>query len=158
MEKDIDLAISLKLAAILQDYGYQVILTRSADVDVGLYERAELANAAGADLFVSIHANAAENRPDYQGIYTYYHPSSRRGARLAQAIQTPLCQITGAVDRGIEDADFVVLRETEMCAVLVETGFMTNHQELMRLVDDGYQQQVAQGVARGIVDYLMSAE
>ena len=62
------------------------------------------------------------------------------------------------MDRGIEDADFVVLRETEMCAVLVETGFMTNHQELMRLVDDGYQQQVAQGVARGIVDYLMSAE
>ena len=158
MEKDIDLAISLKLAAILQDYGYQVILTRSTDVDVGLYERAELANAAGADLFVSIPANAAEKRPDYQGIYTYYHPSSRRGARLAQAIQTPLCQITGAVDRGIEDADFVVLRETEMCAVLVETGFMTNHQELMRLVDDGYQQQVAQGVARGIVDYLMSAE
>ena len=154
MEKDIDLAISLKLVTILQNCGYQVIMTRSTDVEVGLYERADLANAAGADVFVSIHANAAENRPDYQGIYTYYHPSSNRGARLAQAIQTPLCQITGAVDRGIKDADFVVLRETEMCAVLVETGFMTNHEELMRLVDDDYQQLLAQGIARGIIDYL----
>ena len=154
MEKDIDLAISLKLVTILQNCGYQVIMTRSTDVEVGLYERADLANAAGADVFVSIHANAAENRPDYQGIYTYYHPSSNRGARLAQAIQTPLCQITGAVDRGIKDADFVVLRETEMCAVLVETGFMTNHEELMNLNEDSYQQLVAQGIARGIIDYL----
>ena len=154
MEKDIDLAISLKLVTILQNLGYQVIMTRSDDTELGLYERADLANAAGADVFVSIHANAAENRPDYQGIYTYYHPSSNRGARLAQAIQTPLCQITGAIDRGIKDADFVVLRETEMCAVLVETGFMTNHEELMRLVDDDYQQLLAQGIARGIIDYL----
>ena len=154
MEKDIDLAISLKLVTILQNCGYQVIMTRSTDVEVGLYERAGLANAAGADVFVSIHANAAENRPDYQGIYTYYHPSSNRGARLAQAIQTPLCQITGAVDRGTKDADFVVLRETEMCAVLVETGFMTNHEELMDLNEDSYQQLVAQGIARGIIDYL----
>lgn len=154
MEKDIDLAISLKLVTILQNLGYQVIMTRSGDTELGLYERADLANAAGADVFVSIHANAAENRPDYQGIYTYYHPSSNRGARLAQAIQTPLCQITGAIDRGIKDADFVVLRETEMCAVLVETGFMTNHEELMRLVDDDYQQLLAQGIARGIIDYL----
>lgn len=154
MEKDIDLDVSLKLVSILQNQGFQVIMTRSTDVEVGLYERADLANAAGADVFVSLHSNAAENRSDYQGIYTYYHPSSNRGARLAQAIQTPLCQITGGIDRGIKDADFVVLRETDMCAVLVEMGFMTNHEELMRLVDDDYQQLLAQGIARGIVDYL----
>lgn len=154
MEKDIDLAVSLKLVSILQNQGFQVIMTRSTDVEIGLYERADLANAAGADVFVSLHSNAAENRPDYQGIYTYYHPSSNRGARLAQAIQTPLCQATGAIDRGTRDADFVVLRETDMCAVLVEMGFMTNHEELMRLVDDDYQQLLAQGIAQGIVDYL----
>lgn len=154
MEKDIDLAVSLKLVSILQNQGFQVIMTRSTDVEIGLYERADLANAAGADVFVSLHSNAAENRPDYQGIYTYYHPSSNRGARLAQAIQTPLCQITGGIDRGIKDADFVVLRETDMCAVLVEMGFMTNHEELMNLTDDSYQQLLAQGIAQGIVDYL----
>lgn len=154
MEKDIDLAVSLKLVSILQNQGFQVIMTRSTDVEIGLYERADLANAAGADVFVSIHANATENLPDYQGIYTYYHPSSNRGARLAQAIQTPLCQITGGIDRGIKDADFVVLRETDMCAVLVEMGFMTNHEELMNLTNDSYQQLLAQGIAQGIVDYL----
>ena len=114
----------------------------------------DLAAGAAAAGNLTVTATAAENRPDYQGIYTYYHPSSNRGTRLAQAIQTPLCQITGAVDRGIKDADFVVLRETEMCAVLVETGFMTNHEELMNLNEDSYQQLVAQGIARGIIDYL----
>ena len=47
-----------------------------------------------------------------------------------------------------------MLRETEMCAVLVEMGFMTNHDELMDLIDDGYQDKLAQGIAEGIVTYL----
>ena len=153
-EKDIDLSVSLKLEALLKGLGYQVVMTRSTDVEIGLYERADLANAAEADLFVSIHSNAAEDRPDYQGIYTYYHPTSSRGARLAQAIQTPLCQITGGIDRGIRSADFVVLRETDMCAVLVEMGFMSSPEELDRLLDDAYQDKLAQGIAQGIVRYL----
>ena len=148
------LSVSLKLATLLRSKGFRVIMTRSTDVEIGLYERDDLANAAGADLFISIHSNAAENRPDYQGIYTYYHPTSSQGARLAQAVQTPLCQVTGAIDRGIRDADFVVLRETDMPAVLVEMGFMTSHEELMRLMDGGYQQQLAQGITQGILDYL----
>ena len=48
----------------------------------------------------------------------------------------------------------MVLRETDMCAVMVEMGFMTNHEELMNLTDDSYQQLLAQGIAQGIVDYL----
>ncbi|MDB7815640.1 N-acetylmuramoyl-L-alanine amidase family protein [Intestinimonas butyriciproducens] len=157
-EKDINLAVSKKLETLLKNHGYNVVMTRSTDVDVGLYERADIANAVNADLFVSIHSNAAENRPDYQGIYTYYHPSSRRGARLAQAIQTPLCRMTGGIDRGIKDADFVVIRETQMCAVLVEMGFMTNHEELMNLIDDSYQDKLAQGISEGIVSYLNSLQ
>ena len=153
-EKDIDLAVSLKLEALLEELGYQVVMTRSSDVSIGLYERADLANAAGADLFVSIHANAAEGRPDYQGIFTYYHPTSSRGARLAQAIQGPLCEATGGIDRGIRSADFVVLRETSMCAVLVEMGFMSSPEELARLLDDAYQDQLAWGIAEGIIRYL----
>ena len=158
LEKDINLAVSKKLETLLKNHGYNVVMTRSTDVDVGLYERADIANTVNADLFVSIHSNAAENRPDYQGIYTYYHPSSRRGARLAQAIQTPLCRMTGGIDRGIKDADFVVIRETKMCAVLVEMGFMTNHEELMNLIDDSYQDKLAQGISEGIVSYLNSLQ
>lgn len=153
-EKTINLSVSKRLQAILRGYGYNVVMTRTGDADVGLYERADIANAVEADLFVSLHSNAAPNYPDFSGIYTYYHPSSGRGARLAQAIQTPLTRLTGGIDRGIKSADFVVLRETEMCAVLVEMGFMTNHDELMNLIDDGYQDKLAQGIAEGIVTYL----
>lgn len=153
-EKAINLSVSQKLQAILRGYGYNVVMTRTGDTDVGLYERADIANAVEADLFVSLHSNAAPDYPDFSGIYTYYHPSSGRGARLAQAIQTPLTRLTGGIDRGIKSADFVVLRETEMCAVLVEMGFMTNHDELMDLIDDGYQDKLAQGIAEGIVTYL----
>ena len=153
-EKDINLAVAQKVEAILRSHGYNVVMTRTDDSTVGLYDRADIANAVKADIFVSIHSNAAENRPEFQGIYTYYHPSSARGARLAQAIQTPLCKLTGGIDRGIKDADFVVLRETEMCAVLVEMGFMTNSEELGKLITGSYQDKLAAGIAEGIVSYL----
>lgn len=153
-EKDINLAVAKKVEAILLRQGYNVVMTRAEDTMVGLYDRADIANAVEADVFVSIHSNAAENSTDFTGIYTYYHPSSRRGARLAQAIQTPLCELTGGIDRGIKDADFVVLRETNMCAVLVEMGFMTNSGELQRLITPSYQDKLAAGIAEGIVTYL----
>ncbi|MGM9607783.1 MAG: N-acetylmuramoyl-L-alanine amidase [Oscillospiraceae bacterium] len=153
-EKDINLAVEKKVEAILLQQGYNVVMTRTADATVGLCDRADIANAVEADVFVSIHSNAAVNSADFTGIYTYYHPSSRRGARLAQAIQDPICQITGAVDRGIKDADFVVLRETDMCAVLVEMGFMTNSGELQRLITPSYQDKLAAGIAEGIITYL----
>lgn len=153
-EKDINLAVSRRLETLLRNYGYNVVMTRSDDSAVDLYYRADIANAVNADLFVSLHSNAAENADYFSGAYTYYHPSSRRGARLAQAIQTPLARATGAIDRGIKDADFVVIRETSMCAVLVEMGFMTNHDELMNLNSAAYQDKLAQGIAQGIVDYL----
>ncbi len=156
MEKDLTLSMSLKLRDILRTAGYNVVMIREDDRDVDLYERADIANAVGADLFVSVHCNASGTVPTFQGIYTYHHPESQRGALLAQAIQTPLCAVTGAIDRGINDADFVVLRETEMCAVLVETGFMSNSEELSRLCDSAYQARVAQGIAEGITQYLNS--
>ncbi len=153
-EKDLSLAISKKLQALLLEAGYNVVMTREDDQTVDLYGRADIANTVGADLFVSVHCNASSTVPTFQGIYTYYHPSSTRGALLAQAIQTPLCAVTGGIDRGIKDADFVVLRETEMCAVLVETGFMSNAEELALLCDSAYQDKLAQGIAEGVIRYL----
>lgn len=153
-EKDLNLAIVLKLEKILTTLGYQTVLTRSGDEDVGLLQRSVLANGAKADLFVSIHCNAAENNPDFQGLYVYHFPGSTAGKELAQQIQTPACQFTGAIDRKINSANFSVLRNTKMPAVLVETGFMSCHEELMRLKSDTYQEQMALGIAQGIVRYL----
>lgn len=153
-EKAINLSVGRKLEKILKRYGYNVVMTRSADTTVGLYRRADIANAVDADIFVSLHSNASETNLQARGIYTYYHPTSKRGARLATAIQAPITKLTGAQDRGIESADFVVLRETKMCAVLVEMGFMSTHEELMLLISDSYQDKLALGIAEGIVQYL----
>jgi len=153
-EKDLTLAMTLKLYQLLVDQGYRVILTRSDDSSVDLYQRAEIANAAQADIFVSIHCNATTVSGDYDGLYTYYFPGSTRGQQLANLVQIEACAATGARDRGLMNNNFVVLRETSMPAVLVETGFMTCHEELMRLSDPAYQQKVAAGVANGIIRYL----
>ena len=136
--------------------GYNVVLTRDGETAGDLYERSELANRVNADLFVSIHCNSAPTVPTFQGLYTYYYPTSSRSKAFAQAVQDAACAASGAVDRGIASANFVVLRETNMAAVLVETGFMTNVEELTRLCDETYQQKLMEGVARGVGDYLNS--
>ena len=153
-EKDLNLAMIRKLDEILRGLGYRTLLTRTADVDVGLKERSNLANNANADIFVSIHCNASETNHSFQGLYVYHYPGSVQGAALAQAIQTPACRFTGAVDRGINSENFSVVRESKMPAVLVETGFMTCHEELEHLKNDAYQSLMAQGIAQGIIQYL----
>lgn len=153
-EKDLNLSMTRKVRDILRSLGYRTLMTREGDVDVGLQKRADIANAANADIFVSIHCNAAPNYPNAQGLHVYHYPGSATGAALAQAIQTPACAFTGARDRGIASEDFAVVRETHMPAVLVETGFMTNSAELQRLRDDTYQTNMARGIAQGIIQYL----
>lgn len=153
-EKDLNLAITYRLKAILEAQGYRTLMTRSGDEDVSLSARARKANAAKADLFVSIHCNAAVNSPKFQGLYVYHYPGSATGRALAQAIQTPACGFSGAVDRGVASADFAVVRETHMPAVLVESGFMTSSEELRWLRSEAFQANLARGIAQGIGDYL----
>lgn len=152
-EKTINLSVARKLEVILKNLGYNVVMTRTDDSTIGLYERADIANAVSADLFVSLHSNAS-TKPQVRGIYTYHYPNSRRGTQLAQSIQSAVVQTTGALDRGIQSADFVVLRETYMPAVLVEMGFMSTYEELMFLLNDQYQDKLALGISEGIVQYL----
>ena len=153
-EKEINLAVALLLRQRLEALGYRVIMTRQDDRDVGLYERCAIANTAGADIFISVHANAAVNNSAFQGLYTYHYPTSVRGSELARTVQGPACALTGAIDRGIASDNFVVVRETAMPAVLVETGFMSSPQELSRLTDPAYQNCLAWGIAEGAVRYL----
>ncbi|MCD7948508.1 MAG: N-acetylmuramoyl-L-alanine amidase [Oscillospiraceae bacterium] len=153
-EKDINLAVALKVQPLLIAQGYNVIMTRSTDVFVDLYERAAIANNINADLFVSIHSNASATSKTAQGILTYCYPGSTRGETCGKIIQKNITAATGANDRGVLSENYVVLRETNMCAVLVELGFMSTHDELVKLVDDSYQTKLAQGIADGIVEYL----
>ena len=102
--------------------------------------------------------NAAFLLANFQGILTYHYPSDSSGAELAQSIQTAVCQATGGADRGERSADFVVLRETDMSAALVEMGYMSSPGELARLLDASYQDKLAQGIAEGIAQYLGAPE
>lgn len=153
-EKDLTLQMTKILEKKLIAMGYNVVMIRSTDVYMDLYDRSDIANAANADLFVSIHCNAFPKDPGIHGVLTYFHPSSKRGESLARTLQPYMSKASGAQDRGIQKDDFVVLRETEMCAVLIETGFMTNHDELMNLADPVYQEKLMQGVADGLTAYL----
>ncbi len=153
-EKDINLAVALKVQPLLIAQGYNVIMTRSTHDAVDLSERPAIANNIHADLHASIHSYASASRITAQGSLTYCYPGSTRGETCGKIIQKNITAATGANDRGVLTENYVVLRETNMCAVLVELGFMSTHEELEKLVDDSYQTKLAQGITDGIVEYL----
>lgn len=155
MEKDITLPISLMLRDLLVEEGYNVVMTRDSDTYMTLSDRCQVANDIDADIFISIHCNALENNTTYEGLFTFYSTGSTKGQKLAQAVQDATAAATGTINRGIRNnSDYTVLRKTNMPAVLVETGFMSSHNELMNLCDSKYQMKLAQGMAEGIIQYF----
>ncbi len=152
LEKDVVLPLGEKLAAILQQNGIQVYLTRNADYFVDLAPRVEMADRVHADLFVSIHANSVDDRPDVNGLETYYFDS---GLRLAQVVHRSILDSIGTIkDRGVRKARFYVLRKSSMPSILVETGYMTGREDLPKLATSEYQSRMAAAIARGVLQYL----
>jgi N-acetylmuramoyl-L-alanine amidase len=167
VEKELTLAVSQKIMQLLNaDPFITAYMTRHDDVYVSLLGRAEFANNLGADMFVSIHANAAAlNRttinPYPHGIATWYTISPPEAAenhnlnsrQLAQIIQRHKINASNANDRGARhEPNFVVLRETNMPAVLLELGFLTNPAEAARLADSAYRWTLAHAIYQGIVE------
>jgi N-acetylmuramoyl-L-alanine amidase len=150
-EKDIVLPIAQRVAEILEQKGVQAILTRTSDYELDLEPRVQLARRENANLFVSIHANAIDNRPDVNGLETYHYEN---GLRLAQTIHNSILQNLDIRDRGVRQARFYVLRRNPMPAVLVEVGFVTGRQDAPRLATTDYQNQMAEAIARGILQYI----
>ena len=151
-EKGIVLDIGNQVALLLQRYGVQAFVTRNDDRDLDLEPRVQMAEQSQAAVFVSIHANAISlSRPDVSGLETYYYQS---GQELAQTIHQSILQTTGIADRGVRTARFYVLRKTSMPSVLVEVGFVTGQDDAMRLSNPAYRSQMADAIARGILQYL----
>lgn len=160
-EKVVNLAMALRLADVLRAAGLRVMLTRETDCDVPLETRATMANTAQATLFVSIHNNASgTSNSGASGTETYYRGTKEQwdepSRQLALAIQRNLVATLGSIDRGAKThwLSLVVLTQTVMPAVLVEVGFMDNAQEEAKLLTPEYQQAAAQGIAKGIMEYL----
>lgn len=155
-EKDINLAITKKLEQLLAAKGYRVVMTRDEDERVVLKERVQTAQDNRGDLFVSIHQNALENDTVTEGmeIYASRTPGSEA---LAEKIWDSLLAETGAKDKGItKNSDLFVLENTTMPACLIETGFITSSRERELLLDEEYQQKIAQSIAEGIAKFLES--
>jgi len=152
-EKDITLPVTLALADSLRNLGYEVELTRDTDRFASLGERADRVNELLPMIFVSIHANSIED-PAFSGVMTFHFNGASEASALADSIQRQLLASTGAVDRGVRTANFFVLRETVVPAVLVEIGFLTNALEEQKLRDPFYQKRIVNGMTRGIDQYL----
>ena len=153
-ECDVVLAIAKLLAEQLYDEGHETLLTRTGDIATdALAFRAELANANEADVFVSLHANSAAN-PAAHGTEVYHYPGSARGKRLAACLQSRLVAEMGMSDRGVKEANFQVLRETDCPAVLVEVAFISNEADRRLLTGYVGQLAAAVAVASGLADYF----
>ncbi|AQS60057.1 SH3 domain-containing protein [Desulforamulus ferrireducens] len=161
-EKDVNLAITLKVAELLRNQGANVILSRDDDTFVDLYERTRLANEQNADIFVSIHSNANLNRA-IGGTSTYFYaPASTPylyeqksdRERLARDVQRELVAALGRRDIGVLQSNFAVLRTSIMPSILIETAFISNAEEEALLGSAEVQQRAAEAIARGISAYF----
>lgn len=152
LEKDVILPIGKRVAAILEQNGVQAVLTRDADFFVELQGRVDIAKRVNATLFVSIHANSVDNRPDVNGLEVYYYDS---GYALAEVVRNTILQDIGTIkNRGTRKARFYVLRKSSMPSILVETGYMTGYEDNPRLGTREYQNRMAEAIAHGILKYL----
>jgi N-acetylmuramoyl-L-alanine amidase len=205
VEKSVTLAVATKLAAALRARGYDVLMTRTTDTLIALSDRGRIANAAHADLFISVHVNAAnpnwKNPGASRGFETYFlaeaktedakrvermeneavkfetgvhapkgDPLSfvindmaqnehlRESSDLAETIQGSLARVHPAPDRGVRQANFSVLRNSFMPAVLVEIGFGTNPKDAVILTSPDWQARIAASIADATMRYVKGYE
>ncbi|PSF39229.1 N-acetylmuramoyl-L-alanine amidase [Aphanothece hegewaldii CCALA 016] len=150
-EKDIILPISQMVSQILEQQGIQVMMTRSSDYFVSLEGRTNMANRAGASLFVSIHANSmGAGRPDVSGLEVYYFGDRR----LSDTIYRSIVRSVNVKERGVRRARFYVLRNSKMPSTLIEVGFVTGQEDAAKLRNSNYQRQMADAIARGVIEYI----
>jgi len=154
LEKTIALDIAKRVVHGLEANGAVVVMTRADDRFVALEERVRICNAAGAGLFLSIHANGFYS-PDAHGFELYYlgDDSVPEAGRAAEHIRRALAHRVEARDRGVRRADFTVLSQTACPAVLVEVGYLSNEAECARLLDESYRQQLADAIVAGLVEF-----
>ena len=152
-EKQHNLAVARRLGAILTAAGVNVVSTRQNDHFVDLESRVRQANRLNPTLFVSIHADHARNH-SVRGFTVYVaRAASKRSWAAAHCIRRAMA-LTDVKSRGIRKANFHVLQDTRCPAVLVETGYLSNPHEAVRLANTDEQNHIAQSIADGIIDFL----
>jgi N-acetylmuramoyl-L-alanine amidase len=121
--------------------------------DISLTKRCEQINGWGANVHIDYHLNAFGNGWNNAGgteIYTYI-TKPKEAAALAEKIQTNLIREVGFRNRGVKAANFQMVRETKMTAIVIEFAFMTNQNEAMKMRTAEYQKKAAKAVVDGLV-------
>lgn len=155
-EKDDVLNLALAVGNILADRGVNVVYTRVNDTYDTPFEKAVMANNSGADIFVSLHRNAMPFPGTSSGIETLVYQDAGVPAILARNINRQLTDV-GFQNRGvIERPNLVVLRRTQMPAVLVEVGFI-DHETDNRMFDQSFPD-IAEAIAAGIMETLQQEQ
>ena len=146
-----------KLAVNLLHKGFTVFYTAPTVSDVPLKERVKTANVKGADILVSLHANAVGSGSEFSsasGVETFCYKFGGKGEKLARAVHAQLIKGTKQKDRGVKEGNFQVIREPLMPAILVEAAFMTNLEEAKLLMSNDFRTEVAMEMYRGICDFF----
>lgn len=151
-EKDDTLSLTLAIGELLQERGIDVLYTRTTDIYESPYQKALEANAAGADFFLSIHRNSYPTDNTVSGVESLVYNKSGLKYTMAQNINEGL-EALGFINLGVKERPgLVVLRRTQMPAVLVEVGFINSDTD-NRLFDDNFDD-IALAIAEGILDTL----
>ncbi|HEX3857339.1 MAG TPA: N-acetylmuramoyl-L-alanine amidase [Verrucomicrobiae bacterium] len=176
-EKTYTLLLAFELRDQLKKLGFRVVLTRNSDTFVDLPVRPAIANRNGADLFISLHFNAAQTGKDeVEGPETYCitpvgaassnaqgdggdHGATtanrfeNKSLLFAYQMEKSLVQNLNVNDRSARRARFAVLRDAAMPAILIEGGYMTNPTEGKKIYDAAYRKQMAAAIVKGILAY-----
>lgn len=164
-EKDINLAISLKLRDRLNDMGFCAYLTRESDISLNsadsgskktsdLRNRTNMASQLNADLYISIHQNSYS--AEYvHGAQVFYYSTSSTGKSLAESIQQHIIDEADPDNTRMAkgNADYMVLKDSPCTSVIVECGFLSNNNECQKLCDDEYQNKIANAIANAIKEW-----
>jgi N-acetylmuramoyl-L-alanine amidase len=180
-EKAYTLLLAREIQGLLTEAGLRSALIRNADRYVALEERPRIAQRAKADLYVELHYNSAgSGNSTARGVEVYCltpggasstnsggqapadpapgNHNDHQNVLLAYHIQRRLVHDLQANDRGVRRARFAVLRDSEMPAVLVEAGFMSEPEELRKILDPSHRRKTAQAIVNGILAYRRLVE
>lgn len=157
-EKDINLDITAKLQKTLEKAGANVVMTRTQDVAVDLYDRPKAAQKSDALIMLSLHANALADGADpyvKHGTSTYFY--NKESIELAKTLRNQLIQDLGTKDDGVCCCSFVLTRPTMPLSVLVEVAYMIHPTEYTMLLDETFRKKTADSIKKALENYLLNS-